>query len=245
METSSPTVTSPRLRSPLADSLVLAATDALEHVQALVTGAGVDGELPESLVHERYAELGAQLVCRLSSKDVEPFRPLFNWHPSEATGLLCAAAAGIRGTAEIRDRGYPVLLSDRTAEVHALLPPRIIAINQLAQQLRGTDSLEAVEAAIRATGRESEIDYERTKASDLGHPETGPSTQTTCLRALIDQLAQIQRDASRRGTDYITLRGLAERLGVPGTHLGELHRHLSSRPERDYTPPLWDVREQP
>ena len=154
----------PTLRSPLADSLILAATVAFDGARALVTGAGIDGELPESLVHERYDQLGAQLTHRLTAADVAPFRTLFDWHPSEATGLLCAAAEGVRGTAEIRDQGFPVVLSDRTSEVHTLPAQRIADINHIAQQLRGTLSLHDAEAALRATGRQSEIDYERRKA---------------------------------------------------------------------------------
>jgi len=231
----------PTLRSPLADSLVLAATDALDHVGALITGAGVDGELPESLVRERYDELDAQLVHQLTPADVRPFRPLFDWHPSEATGLLCAAAAGTRGTAEIRDRGYPVVLSDHTPEVHAMPAPRISEINRLARHLRDTDSLEAAEATLRASGRESEIDYERRKARRRANDRAAaPNTA-----ALVERLAEIQRDAARRGIDYITLRGLAERLGIPGTHLAELQRLLSARPQGDYVPPLWNVRTHP
>jgi hypothetical protein len=233
----------PTLRSPLADSLVLAATDSLDHVQALVTGAGIDGELPENLVRERYDELDAQLVHQLSEPEVESFRPLFDWHPSEATGLLCAAAAGTRGTAEIRDQGLAVTLSDHTAEVHSLPAHRIVKINQLAQRLHHTDSLEAAETALRVSGRGSEIDYERRKASNRSHPTA--LTAAPSAAALLEQLAEIRRDAARRGIDFITLRGLAERLGLQGTRLGDLHRHLSSRPQGEYAPPLWKVRPQP
>ena len=108
------------------------------HARVLVTGAGIDGELPETLVLERYEQLDAQLVHRLTAEDVEPFRPLFDWHPSEATGLLCAAAAGTRGTAEIRDQGFPVVLSDHTPDVHAPARSRASSsVNRIAQ-LRGT-----------------------------------------------------------------------------------------------------------
>ena len=165
---------------------------------------------------------------------------MFDWHPSEATGLLCAAAAGIRGTAEIRDQGLPVTLSDQTAEVHALPAHRIIEINQLAQQLRHTGSLESAEDALRAAGRQSEIDYERRKANNLGDPTASPPSLSAT--ALLEQLAEVRGDAARRSIDFITLRGLAERLGVPGTRLGDLHHHLSARPQGEYTPPLWSVR---
>jgi hypothetical protein len=235
----------PTLRSPLADSLILAATDSLTQAQALVAGAGIDGELPEDLVRQRYHELGAQLVHRLSPADVEPFRPLFDWHPSEATGLLCAAAAGTRGIAEIRDQGFPVVLSDHTPDVHLLAAQRIIETNQLAQQLRRTHSLQAAEDALRGSGRASEIDYERRKAHNRDRASTASTTAPIITTAVLAQLAEIQGDAARRGIDFITLRGLAERLGLPGTRLGDLHRHLSSRPQGEYTPPLWNVHPQP
>jgi hypothetical protein len=230
------------LRSPLADSLVLAATAALGNVDALLTGAGIDGELPESLVRERYDQLGAQLVHRLSSNDVQAYRPLFDWHPSEATGLLCAAAAGTHGTAEIRDQALPVVLSDYTPEVHTLPARRILEINQIARELRPTRSLEAAEAVLRAAGRESEIDYERRKASSRDPSASTEPTPTLGTTALLQQLAEIRDDAAGRGIDFLTLRGLAERLGLPGTRLGDLHAHLSTHPNGDYAPPLWRVR---
>jgi hypothetical protein len=231
----------PTLRSPLADSLVLAATASLDQVQALVTGAGIDGELPESLVYERYDQLGAELVHRLSSADVEAFRPLFDWHPSEATGLLCAATAGTRGTAEIRDQALPVVLGEHTPEVHALPARRILEINRLAQQIVHTPSLEAAEAALQAAGRTSEIDYERRKANthDTTKTKAAPVLSSS---ALLTQLAEIRGDAARRGIDFITLRGLAEQLGLPGARLDDLRQHLNARPDGEYSPPLWRVR---
>jgi hypothetical protein len=232
----------PTLRSPLADSLVLAATASLASVNALLTGAGIDGELPESLVRERYDQLGAQLVHRLSSDDVDAFRPLFDWHPSEATGLLWAAAAGTRGTAEIRDQGLPVVLTDHTPDVHALPARRILEINHIARELRHTRSLEAAEAALVAAGRESEIDYERRKASTR-HVATATNPPSDLGNAeLLERLAEIRDDAARRGIDFLTLRGLAERLGLPGIRLADLHAHLTARPNGEYAPPLWRVR---
>jgi hypothetical protein len=231
----------PTLRSPLADSLILGATAEFEHARALVTGAGVDGELPETLVRQRYAELGARLVHRLSAADVEPFRPLFAWHPSEATGLLCATAAGARGTVEIRDQGYPVALTDGTPEVHELAAPRVAEINRIAHQLRGTRSLDEAEDALRATGRESEIDYERRKAEKRLKTAAPHIPPISAGPGFDDQLADIRGDAAERGVDFITLRGLAERLGLAGARLGDLQRHLNSRPRGEYVAPLWNV----
>jgi hypothetical protein len=235
----------PTLRSPLADSLVLAATATLTApVQLLATGPGIDGELPEALVRSRYHELDAQLIHRLSPADVNPFRSLFEWHPSEATGLLCAAAAGARGTAEIRDRGFPVALTDHTPEVHTLPGARVFEINRLARAMASTRSLAAVEDVMRATGRDSEIDYERRKAQQrLRSPETAPAF-APATAAFVDQLDALRGDAAKRGVDFITLRGLAERLGLPGARLVDLQRHLNSRPHEEYAAPLWNVHAQ-
>ena len=53
------------LRSPLGDSLVLAATDGLDRdVQVLVAGLGLDGELSEDVLLQRCARLGGTLSSR-------------------------------------------------------------------------------------------------------------------------------------------------------------------------------------
>jgi hypothetical protein len=143
-------------------------------------------------------------------------------------------------TAVIRDRGFPVSLSDRTPDVHAIPGGRALTSNRIAHELRGTRSLAEVETALRALGRESEIDYERRKAENdrIARPTpSGPSAP-----ALVKELAQIREEAARRGVDFITLRGLAERLGIAGAGLADLQRHLTSSPQLgDYTPPLWSV----
>jgi hypothetical protein len=174
---------------------------------------------------------------RLTADDVDAFRPLFDWHPSEATGLLCAAATGARGTAEIRDQGFPVSLNSRTPDVPAQLA---LTANDISQDLRGSHSLDEVEATIRARGRASEIDYERHKAQ--GDRIARSSASDASASALVDKLAQVREDAARRGVDFITFRGLAERLGIAGAGLADLQRRLVSSPQLgEYTPPLWIV----
>jgi hypothetical protein len=234
----------PTLRSPIADSLALAAAAHFGAARLLVSGPGIDGELPENIVLERYEQLGARLVHQLTAHDVERFRPLFDWHPSEATGLLCAAASGTRGTAEIRDHGFPVELTDHTPNVHLLTSSHALASNHIARDLDGTKSLADVENAIRATGRTSEIDYERRKAADGHAARRGvPTPGAVGSRAFADELAHIREDAARRGTDFITLRGLAERLGIPGTGLADLQNELKSAQQLgEYSAPLWNMR---
>jgi hypothetical protein len=58
------TGTEPELKSPLADALALAATDALPvPVEVLVPGAGLDGELSEQTVLSRIRQLGDVSSC--------------------------------------------------------------------------------------------------------------------------------------------------------------------------------------
>jgi hypothetical protein len=201
----------------------------LADVRVLIAGAGIDGELPEALVRERYNQLGAELVHQLQPDDVEPFRNLFDWHPSEATGLLAAAAIGTRGIAEMRDQGFAVTLGDRTPEIHALAADVVFDANNVAQQLRGTFSLDQAERAVRAaTGRESEIDYERRKATMRVRSSAAKPTAPASPAALVDQLARIRSEAAHRGIDFITLRGPAERLNLPASRLPDLRRQLAS-----------------
>ena len=56
----------------------------------------------------RLAVTGPEPRLVLHRVDVAPFRPVFTWHPSEATALLVAAARGLRGRVEIRDAGLGV-----------------------------------------------------------------------------------------------------------------------------------------
>jgi hypothetical protein len=92
------------LRSPLADSMMLAAAHDLgRDVAVLVSGAGLDGELTEDVVLSRCASLASSPMFRLTAPAVAGFGPVFEWHVSEAAGLLQAATLGVRGQLEVRD----------------------------------------------------------------------------------------------------------------------------------------------
>ena len=99
----------PGLRSPLADQLALAAC-LRTHLPArlLVAGPAIDGELDAAAVATRLKDLHADRLSDLTAEDLEPVRNVFTWHPSEASGLLAAAAEGRRGYVEVRDAGDQV-----------------------------------------------------------------------------------------------------------------------------------------
>ena len=155
----------PGLRSPLADGLALAACrDLPAPVSLLIAGPGLDGEVPEAIV---LATPGLSTLAHLGPSDVEPFRSVLDWHPSEATALLAAAALGLRGVVEVRDSGLVVELTDRSAEVSTLPLSAALAVNTLASTLDQTTSLAEAEDVARTICGFSEIDYERTKAERM------------------------------------------------------------------------------
>ncbi len=59
---------------------------------------------PSTLRH-RLKDLRSQRLLTLTATDLDPVRSVFKWHPSEASGLLLAAADGHRGYVQVRDAG--------------------------------------------------------------------------------------------------------------------------------------------
>jgi hypothetical protein len=230
------------LRSPLGDSLVLAAAADLEcEVQVLVAGLGLDGELPEDVLLQRRARLGGTVAGRVSAEEARVYQPLFGWHPSEATGLLCAAALGARGWVETRGAGLPVRLTDHSSEVYRLEHRAVMSANRIAQAVMGTQSLAEAEAATTATAGVSEIEEERRKAAGMvrnsGH-------RMLDLPALIDRLDRHAAGAANRGIDYLTLRRIGEVLGLTADELPQLGDRLRQGRSLLYFPPLWPVGEE-
>jgi hypothetical protein len=199
----------PGLRSPLADQLTLAAcvTTTLP-VSLIIAAPGIDGELPEETVLHRLRELDAKRLPNLTDADIAPVRQVFEWHPSEASGLLAAAATGRRGRVEVRDAGDLILLSDSTPSVYVI--PADEAVERTpAAAIRTTSSLGDAERILRESTGISEIRYERRKASRLrDHRARTPA---------YDDLETIDRyaaEASARGADFISIRRLSELLGA-------------------------------
>lgn len=220
----------PELRSPLADSLALAAMmeawsdTTVSDTAVLVTGPGLDGEFSADEVLKRCGELKARSHGTISGATAKPFAPLFTWHPSEASGLLCLAALGYRGKAEVRDQGWPVDLSEDSPRVQALESPAVLERNEIAQAIRRSEALEQAEASVERFGRESEIAYERRKASIL-------QQQPRCsLNAedLVAQLPKFAANARARGIRFMTMRCLAESMALDGETLQGLKERLAN-----------------
>ncbi|MFE7650492.1 DUF1152 domain-containing protein [Streptomyces phaeoluteigriseus] len=224
----------PTLKSPLADSLTLAASCQVNApVRLLVAGPGLDGELS----HEDLRCILGPLVHTFTAADTEPISQVLEWHPSEATGMLAAAARGIRGTCEVRDAGLPIPLTDESPTLHEVDLDEAVSRNELARALMSTTTLDEAEALSREVCGFSEIDYERNKA--LWLKEQRPTKLDA--ESVLPQLAQFEAEARSRGVTHTTFRHLTEVLNLSGSQRDDLRRLLiESRPEQ-YAPPVWRI----
>ncbi|MGI8815830.1 MAG: DUF1152 domain-containing protein [Pseudonocardia sp.] len=195
----------PGLRSPLADQLVLAACARTGlATRLLITGAGLDGELPAPVVRDRLGHLHATPLRPLGAADAARIAHVFGWHPSEASGLLAAAAAGIRGVVEVRDAGDQVPLDDTTTTMAAVDAARAIK-HTPAAHLTGTRTLTEAEHIIHELTGISEIAYEHRKAAALSRRDARRPTP-----ADLDLIDRAAAAAHERGAAYVSIRRLAE-----------------------------------
>ncbi|MGQ0843474.1 MAG: DUF1152 domain-containing protein [Sporichthyaceae bacterium] len=203
----------PRLRSPLADLMALAACTASRlPCRLAVAGPGVDGEIEPGVVLARLEGLGA-LRCRpVDTARIAALSAVFSWHPSEASGVFAAAACGVRGTVEVRDAGDFVVLDDEVASVWTV--DAYLAGNESpARLLQGTTTLDEAAEVMRETLGVCELDYERAKAAELS-PLVGPEV----VRIARENVDAAVAAAEGRGVDYLTVRRLAEVLGLQGAN---------------------------
>ncbi|MER6975986.1 DUF1152 domain-containing protein [Streptomyces carpinensis] len=228
----------PTLKSPLADALALAACCQVNApIRLLIAGPGLDGELPP----DDFRDLLDTLVHTFTAADVDRLGTVLDWHPSEATGMLAAAARGARGTCEIRDAGLPVHLTDESPTVHEVDLDDAVTRNQLARAIMTTETLDQVEAHSREICGYSEIDYERNKAAWLNDQPSADLNPDTVLA----QLSAFEAEATSRGVTHTTFRRLTEALNYSGTQRENLRQLLiSNRPEQ-YEAPLWRITTQP
>jgi hypothetical protein len=226
--------TEPGLRSPLADLLALAAcTRTGRPCKLLVIAPGIDGELTETTGRQRLADLHADRMATLDADTFRPVYDVFAWHPSEASGLVAAAAQGIRGRVEGRDAGGQVHLTEDTPTLYAVDAYKAVARSPAAALEGTTTFAEAAQITSRITGV-SEISYETEKAERLRHrPAHTPS------RADLPAIDRYAAQAAARGADYVTVRRLAELLGVTTADSLAAFRSLLAHTRADrYQPPL-------
>lgn len=193
----------PGLRSPLADITTVVATVATSaFAELVVIGPGCDGELSPELVRNRLSDQHAQVLPCIEPSEANLVIPVLEWHPSEATALVAMSALGYRGRVEIRDRGLPIDLSERTAEVWRIKLDSAPIADSLRAAIAQTRSLHELETVFKTLYGINEIDYERKKA--------GAPSQTTEPR---EAVAQFLASATDRGTQWVTRRRLREAVG--------------------------------
>lgn len=222
------------LRSPLADSLTLAAAEQSNlPLHLLIAGVGLDGELAPPQLRTLLDRYQSTAITELNTEDVSVVAEVWNWHPSEANGLLCAAARGWRGVAETQRDALISITDDATRvyEVDALE----VAAHSLAADLSGSPSLEHAEQTIRDRRGYSDIDIERQRQATHRKPRM-PTPAT------LDEIDRYAHAASLRGIDALTIRRVIELCGASGAEAGAALRGLLSRARPNkLRPPLYLV----
>lgn len=223
----------PGLRSPLADLLSAAACRVTNiPTRLLVPGPGIDGELSEATVIGRMKLLGGRQIAVADRVFASRFGEVFSWHPSEASGLFMIAARGARGAVEVRDAGSLVHLTELSTSIWEREAVDW-ETEGLISKLSATASLEEASFLTEQATGISELRYEVAKATQI-YERVSHVIELEDL-GRIDSLAAA---AESRGADYITIRRLAEQLGIHHlTELQTLRRVLSkSRPHNSMWP---------
>lgn len=189
------------LLSPLADAMAVASalTSGLP-TDLAVLGPGTDGEVVEGEVLSRLNEVGAKHVGHIGPEDVTSLGGVLRWHPTEASGIVAAAALGERPRVAMRRGGSPFAVSDHTAGVWTVSPVlERLPLAALVADTRGLDEA----ARLMADRATDELAYERAKAAALS---TGG-----CSRGAPE--LQLRADATA-GATHVTLRRAWEITGA-------------------------------
>lgn len=200
----------PDIRSPLADSLTLAALATTDHAATVVVaGPGLDGELPAALVNQRCRAAHATSIS-LKVEHFSAVLAVLEVHPSEATTLLAGVLDGVLGYVEIRDSGTRLHLTPQSGDAYLLTSESAAAMNPLAQALSTSSSLGEASATTKALCGRSELDYEHRKA-------TGPAKDRPTEvdeRGLASRIRAHSVAAVEHGASIATFRRLTDATGV-------------------------------
>jgi hypothetical protein len=160
----------PGLRSPLADSIMLAAFAELERrgrrVVWGVYGYGSDGELSTAEIEaalSKIAAAGGLLgAWGLTPKITAELDEIVNSVPTEASAIPLQCFHGAWGQRTIRGGRRAVRLTPLTTLVFFLSAAKLFdTLSRPAQALRHSQSLEDANRALRQLGIYTELDYER------------------------------------------------------------------------------------
>jgi hypothetical protein len=161
------------LRSPLADSVMLAAFAALAasgwRVLWGVFGYGSDGELTPGEVEEalqRVARGGGLLgAWGLTRRVVEELEAVVREVPTEASAVPLECARGAWGERKIREDRRIVRLTPLSTLTFYLAPEVVFEESAPARAVAGSVSLEEANEALHRIGLKTELDLERERAA--------------------------------------------------------------------------------
>lgn len=163
----------PGLRSPLADSIMLAAFAELEKRGRRtlwgVFGYGSDGELSVDeieLALSKLAAAGGWLgTWSLTPKVAAELEEVIKTVPTEASAIPVRCFRGARGESKMRGGERTVKLTPLTA-LTFFLATRVVyeTLAKPAQAVRACDSLESANDALHAIGIKTELDLERERS---------------------------------------------------------------------------------
>lgn len=231
----------PGLKSPLADSIVLAGAHKLKPKTSLIISAlSLDGELKKeyllALLNKLSTDNAASFKGRLNSGIAARYLPIFRWLPSEVTGLACLSAMGYKGLAEIRGQGYTVELDEESAAICMIEPEAAFKFNTLAQVIENENSLKEADRIIKKLTGRSELEYEQKKAAKrFTHTENAGINITE----LVNDLFQYSCEARNRGIAFLTIRRIGEVLALSYQNLEKLKVELECNYSKKYNPPVW------
>lgn len=236
------------LRSPLADSLALAGTTGLDAtVRVAVTGMGLDGELTDDDVDDVFADLvhdNPSVETSVITPDTAArFASVFQWLPSEVSGLTAASALGHRGVAEIRSSGLRVKLSDESCTLRTFDHADVLDRNQIASAFTDTSSIADSEALLRDFGLTPETDYERRSRRNL--EASSAARDHLDLDALEDELVAYSERVHDEGVSYLSIRRIAKVLGLTREELEAFKTHLGTQHGERFQPPIWSCSAAP
>ncbi|MBI2367394.1 MAG: DUF1152 domain-containing protein [Deltaproteobacteria bacterium] len=162
----------PGLRSPLADSIMLAAFAEMEKLghRTLwgVFGYGSDGELTVDEIESALSKLagagGLLGGWSLTPKVAAELEEVVKTVPTEASAVPVRCFRGAWGESKIRSGQRSVKLTPLTALTFFMSATKLYeTLSRPAQAVRGSASLENANDALRAIGVSTELDFERNK----------------------------------------------------------------------------------
>ncbi|MFI5715992.1 DUF1152 domain-containing protein [Nocardia sp. NPDC051750] len=224
----------PGLRSPLADSVALAAAimSGLP-TRVLVAGVGLDGELSRTELDGRLNAFGAADSGTLTAADVDAFAGIWSWHPSEANSLLAVAASGWRGFVETQ-RGVVVDVTSAATRIYQVAADAL-AQSSLSALVASTSSLDEIEQLLRERRGYSDIDIERDRLAHRRRPRRPD-------RDALDVIDRYATDADARSVDALTIRRVIELASATEPAATEALRiQLAESRSDNFKPPLYLV----